>query len=395
MLGDTFKFTAKISSDDDTPVPSDGVSYAWKLNNTETGENKPELQIQGATSDHAGSYKVVVTLPDQNTIESNTLKINENHLVVNIDEPSQYVADGSTFTATASVNYALGDSPASNYTLHYQWTKNGVNLESQTSETLTIDAFNVADIGEYAIKVWGESKQSTDTHVIDLGYFEPRVKTELVLEHSVAIGKPIILPFEVSPLLTGDSDKLPQVKTRYTWFLQREGGRVTEIGNSDGESTLGFVVMPNGYLHKDAATTDDHANYWCIADYSQDLGNRSPLGETGSHHCAVSVVESLYTMHRYVHPIPWRKTSFMYVGWWVFDHIVAINEAGYDWRDPSVFEDSKYANDIETVAAAEEKYGDCILMESRNGFMYDASKLHHLDRVTLERVLRIRETPPE
>ena len=396
LLGDTFKITSKITSDDETPVPSEGISYAWKLNNAETGDDAAELQFRGATSEIAGNYKVVVTLPDQSTIESNVLKINENHLIVNINKPSQYVSDGEEFTASAVVTYALGESPSPSYTLHYQWSKNGTEIESKTSDTLTIDSFNVADIGEYSIKVWGESKQSTDTHVIDLGHFKPNVKTELVLEHTVALGKTIVLPFEVNPILSGVSDKLPQVKTKYTWFLQRDGGRVTEIGNSDGESTLGFVVMPNGYLHKESATTDDTANYWCIAEYTQilDQDRVSSLGETGSHHCSLSIVESLYKMHRYVHPIPWRKTSFMYVGWWVFDHIVAINEAGHDWRDPAIFEDSKYATDIETVAAAEEKYGDCTLMESRNGFMYNASKLHHLDRATLERVLRIRETPP-
>ena len=99
-------------------------------------------------------------------------------------------------------------------------------------------------------------------------------------------------------------------------------------------------------------------------------------------------------MFRYVHPLPWRRTSFIYIGWWVFDEIVKFNELNLEWRHREVYSRSRYAKDLETIAAAEEKYGDCICMESRNGYSYNASKFHHLDRETLERVLRIREAPP-
>lgn len=64
-----------------------------------------------------------------------------------------------------------------------------------------------------------------------------------------------------------------------------------------------------------------------------------------------------------VHPIPWRDTSFTYLPYWLYDIIVAENEAGRDWRDYS----GKYDFEFATLVEAFNKYHDITVIESRNG----------------------------
>ena len=196
--------------------------------------------------------------------------------------------------------------------------------------------------------------------------------------------------------IVGDSSGMPKLTIKHNWYLQREGQpSPTLIGSEVGEALEGFSIMPDGHLFKERATYDDTAKFWCVAKLYQQIESATvEVAARTSRKCSMEVVESLHKMFRYVHPIPWRKTSFIYIGWWVFDEIVKFNEAGLEWRHREVYSTSKYAKDLETIAAAEEKYSDCTCMESRNGFMYQSKEFHKLDRETLERVLRIRETPP-
>ncbi|MDC9689321.1 hypothetical protein [Escherichia coli] len=132
------------------------------------------------------------------------------------------------------------------------------------------------------------------------------------------MGKPITLPYRVMGVTVGNAPaSMPQLKVKQKWYLQREGQSTpTLIGSDVGEALEGFAIMPNGYLHKDAATLDDTANFWCVAELYQELSGKDVLIEDrGSSHCALEVVESLHSMLRYVHPIPWRRTSFIYIGW--------------------------------------------------------------------------------
>ncbi len=395
LAGDTFKLTATLAGVEEGAVPQN-VSYAWTKNDQPIENESNVLIVSNATSESTGRYKVSVTDKDtQEVIESTVLTMNEAELVVKLNHPSRYVAFDEELELTATVSYSTGVAPSSNYQLHYKWERDQTNL-NHDKNTLTINKFVDEDNGTYRVTVWGESEASADSASAKFVAVAISVIEEMPLAKTVVLGKPIMLPYRTMAVTVGDTSELPKLTVHQSWYLQREGqSSPTLIGDHVGEAIEGFSIMPNGYLHKDAATMDDKADFWCVVALSQEIdGQPVAIEEKGSFHCSLDVVESLHTMFRYVHPIPWRKTSFIYIGWWVFDEIVKFNEAGLEWRERDVYEDSRYANDIETIAAAEEKYGDCICMESRNGFMYNSKEFHKLDREILEKVLRIRETPP-
>ena len=393
LAGDGFTLTATVAGDE--PLPSN-LTYTWTKDNKPHENNTATLTVAGATSENAGNYKVTVQDTDSGeSVESEVFRMEEAELIVKITEPPQfYVPTHTDVELHATVKFSGGKTPTDNYELHYSWSKGEEVID--TTQDITIQEFTADNNGVYTVKVWGESEDSADSASTKIMLATMSVDQDVVESKTVALGKEILLNYVVSEDIVGDSSGMPKLTIKHNWYLQREGQpSPTLIGSEVGEALEGFSIMPDGHLFKERATYDDTAKFWCVAKlYQQIEGATVELAARTSRKCSMEVVESLHKMFRYVHPIPWRKTSFIYIGWWVFDEIVKFNEAGLEWRHREVYSTSKYAKDLETIAAAEEKYSDCTCMESRNGFMYQSKEFHKLDRETLERVLRIRETPP-
>ena len=393
LAGDGFTLTAIVAGDE--PLPSN-LTYTWTKDNKPHENNTATLTVAGATSENAGNYKVTVQDTDSGeSVESDVFRMEEAELIVKITEPPQfYVPTHTDVELHATVKFSGGKTPTDNYELHYSWSKGEEVID--TTQDITIQEFTADNNGVYTVKVWGESEDSADSASTKIMLATMSVDQDVVESKTVALGKEILLNYVVSEDIVGDSSGMPKLTIKHNWYLQREGQpSPTLIGSEVGEALEGFSIMPDGHLFKERATYDDTAKFWCVAKlYQQIEGATVELAARTSRKCSIEVVESLHKMFRYVHPIPWRKTSFIYIGWWVFDEIVKFNEAGLEWRHREVYSTSKYAKDLETIAAAEEKYSDCTCMESRNGFMYQSKEFHKLDRETLERVLRIRETPP-
>lgn len=393
LAGDGFTLTATVAGDE--PLPSN-LTYTWTKDNKPHENNTATLTVAGATSENAGNYKVTVQDTDSGeSVESDVFRMEEAELIVKITEPPQfYVPTHTDVELHATVKFSGGKTPTDNYELHYSWSKGEEVID--TTQDITIQEFTADNNGVYTVKVWGESEDSADSASTKIMLATMSVDQDVVESKTVALGKEILLNYVVSEDIVGDSSGMPKLTIKHNWYLQREGQpSPTLIGSEVGEALEGFSIMPDGHLFKERATYDDTAKFWCVAKlYQQIEGATVELAARTSRKCSMEVVESLHKMFRYVHPIPWRKTSFIYIGWWVFDEIVKFNEAGLEWRHREVYSTSKYAKDLETIAAAEEKYSDCTCMESRNGFMYQSKEFHKLDRETLERVLRIRETPP-
>lgn len=393
LAGDGFTLTATVAGDE--PLPSN-LTYTWTKDNKPHENNTATLAVSGATSENAGNYKVTVQDTDSGeSVESDVFRMEEAELIVKITEPPQfYVPTHTDVELHATVKFSGGKTPADNYELHYSWSKGDDVID--TTQDITIQEFTADNNGVYTVKVWGESEDSADSASTKIMLASMSVEQDVVASKTVALGKEILLNYVVSEDIVGDSSGMPKLTIKHNWYLQREGQpSPTLIGSEVGEALEGFSIMPDGHLFKERATYDDTAKFWCVAKLYQQIEDATvELAARTSRKCSMEVVESLHKMFRYVHPIPWRKTSFIYIGWWVFDEIVKFNEAGLEWRHREVYSTSKYAKDLETIAAAEEKYSDCTCMESRNGFMYQSKDFHKLDRETLERVLRIRETPP-
>lgn len=393
LAGDGFTLTATVAGDE--PLPSN-LTYTWTKDNKPHENNTATLTVAGATSENAGNYKVTVQDTDSGeSVESDVFRMEEAELIVKITEPPQfYVPTHTDVELHATVKFSGGKTPTDNYELHYSWSKGEEVID--TTQDITIQEFTADNNGVYTVKVWGESEDSADSASTKIMLATMSVDQDVVASKTVALGKEILLNYVVSEDIVGDSSGMPKLNIKHNWYLQREGQpSPTLIGNEVGEALEGFSIMPDGHLFKERATYDDIAKFWCVAKLYQQIESATvEVAARTSRKCSMEVVESLHKMFRYVHPIPWRKTSFIYIGWWVFDEIVKFNEAGLEWRHREVYSTSKYAKDLETIAAAEEKYSDCTCMESRNGFMYHSKEFHKLDRETLERVLRIRETPP-
>ena len=393
LAGDGFTLTATVAGDE--PLPSN-LTYTWTKDNKPHENNTATLTVEGATSENAGNYKVTVQDTDSGeSVESDVFRMEEAELIVKITEPPQfYVPTHTDVELHATVKFSGGKTPTDNYELHYSWSKGEEVID--TTQDITIQEFTADNNGVYTVKVWGESEDSADSASTKIMLATMSVDQDVVASKTVALGKEILLNYVVSEDIVGDSSGMPKLTIKHNWYLQREGQpSPTLIGSEVGEALEGFSIMPDGHLFKERATYDDTAKFWCVAKLYQQIESATvELAARTSRKCSMEVVESLHKMFRYVHPIPWRKTSFIYIGWWVFDEIVKFNEAGLEWRHREVYSTSKYAKDLETIAAAEEKYSDCTCMESRNGFMYQSKEFHKLDRETLERVLRIRETPP-
>ena len=393
LAGDGFTLTATVAGDE--PLPSN-LTYTWTKDNKPHENNTATLTVAGATSENAGNYKVTVQDTDSGeSVESDVFRMEEAELIVKITEPPQfYVPTHTDVELHATVKFSGGKTPTDNYELHYSWSKGEEVID--TTQDITIQEFTADNNGVYTVKVWGESEDSADSTSTKIMLATMSVDQDVVESKTVALGKEILLNYVVSEDIVGDSSGMPKLTIKHNWYLQREGQpSPTLIGSEVGEALEGFSIMPDGHLFKERATYDDTAKFWCVAKLYQQIESATvEVAARTSRKCSMEVVESLHKMFRYVHPIPWRKTSFIYIGWWVFDEIVKFNEAGLEWRHREVYSNSKYAKDLETIAAAEEKYSDCTCMESRNGFMYQSKDFHKLDRETLERVLRIRETPP-
>lgn len=389
LAGDGFTLTATVAGDE--PLPSN-LTYTWTKDDQPHENSTATLSVVGATSENAGSYKVTVQDTDTMTsVESEVFLMEEAELIVNITEPQHfYVSSQTDVELHATVKFSGGKTPSDNYELHYSWSKGDDVID--TKKDITIQEFTADKNGVYTVKVWGESEDSANSASTKIMLATMNVDQDVVESKTVALGNEILLNYVVSENIVGDSSGMPNLTIKYNWYLQREGQMSpTLIGSEVGEALEGFSITPDGHLFKEIATYDDTAKFWCVAKLYQQIEDETvEVATSTSRKCSMEVVK----MFRYVHPIPWRKTSFIYIGWWVFDEIVKFNEAGLEWRNREVYSTSKYAKDLETIAAAEEKYSDCTCMESRNGFMYQSKELHKLDRETLERVLRIRETHP-
>ncbi|UYE95194.1 capsid protein [Escherichia phage vB_ESM-pEJ01] len=389
LAGDGFTLTATVAGDE--PLPSN-LTYTWTKDDQPHENSTATLTVADATSENAGSYKVTVQDTDTMTsVESEVFLIEEAELIVNITEPQHfYVSSQTNVELHATVKFSGGKTPSDNYELHYSWSKGDGVID--TKKDITIQEFTADKNGVYTVKVWGESEDSAASASTKIMLATMNVDQDVVESKTVALGNEILLNYVVSENIVGDSSGMPNLTIKYNWYLQREGQiPPTLIGSEVGEALEGFSITPDGHLFKESATYDDTAKFWCVAKLYQQIEDETvEVATSTSRKCSMEVVK----MFRYVHPIPWRKTSFIYIGWWVFDEIVKFNEAGLEWRNREVYSTSKYAKDLETIAAAEEKYSDCTCMESRNGFMYHSKELHKLDRDTLERVLRIRETHP-
>ena len=430
--GDNFDLITTLIVDDGDTAPMNPV-YQWQWKSDVNGSwvdimegrdrTYPIRDAQLFPNDNMVFYRCSITNPATGqTVMSNELDLSESlsEMVAEVEQKSQYVRKGIiNFTLRANPYLALGKVigtgenitgkpvngadavlPATDYAINYQWYYKDLPIPGENHETLQLSGpFDVHHVGEYKVEVWGSdrTKNGDVSSVSDFGMFNLELIKDLPKSRQFGLGKPMYLkfdtklnlvPFPVSPYL-------PKIETRHKWYQKRVGQLPLLLGDKVGPCYNDFEILPNWDLYKQGATEDENeTTFACDVEVIQWMDTNKPtvVEELQSTDCNVFTGFYPYRLLKYVHPIPWRKTSFIYIGWWVFDEIVRMNEAGLDWAND--FELSNYPIDLETLSAAVEIYGECIAMESRNGYCYNVSDFHFLTRRMIDENLLDRSEQP-
>lgn len=93
-----------------------------------------------------------------------------------------------------------------------------------------------------------------------------------------------------------------------------------------------------------------------------------------------------------VHPLPWRKTSFLYLPYWIHDIITRAYMEGKNWQD---YADERYRIEIDTLKEAFELYDDVNYIESRNGYQYSLKNLTIDEPEVLDPPFAVLANPPK
>lgn len=148
--------------------------------------------------------------------------------------------------------------------------------------------------------------------------------------------------------LLGKDVKFDVEVDSYTSIKWYKNGNEIQLMESEDPKHLNLYDI--GYM---AAGT-----YWAVVDGVK------------SNEIAFTVVDKLVEPFYYIHPIPWRKCGYIWVGWWVFDEIKQAIEDGFDWVSDPTNERFKYPKELSTLAWGFDNYDDLEMQESRNGYIY-------------------------
>lgn len=284
------------------------------------------------------SEAVRVLVTDDQTIVPNDLQITTH-------PQSDQVNYNERIMLHAQAQTTIGVKPS------YQWYKDGKVIPGATSDVLVIEHAKPSDAGQYkAVITAAERTIETNPAVITMN---PHTNIN-ILKHPVDVvakegqDKDIAL---VAHAVNIDDSKA----VRWKWH-KVQGGQDTVIANANDR----VYTIPKDQISKQA----HEATYY--AEVSDDEGHVA-------HTEKVRVVFTTATLKRYVHPIPWRRTSFQYQGYWVLDEIDRCNREGLNWLED--FAHTKYPDEIETIAASLHHYSNTDVLESRNGYLIDGTQL--------------------
>ena len=233
----------------------------------------------------------------------------------------------------------------------YQWMKDGEVVPGATSNVLVIEHAKPSDVGTYhAVIQAAEKIVKTDPAVISMA---PHTNIN-ILKHPVDVVAKEGQAQDIK--LEAHAEHIDDEKEVQWQWRKIQDGKDTPIRGA----TEKVYTIPKAQISKN----NHQATYY--AEIKDDEGHVK-LSEK------VRVVFTTATLKRYVHPIPWRRTSFQYQGYWVMDEIDRCNNEGLNWLED--FEHTKYPEEIETIAASLHHYSNTHVLESRNGYLVDGTQL--------------------
>ena len=233
----------------------------------------------------------------------------------------------------------------------YQWKKDGEIIPGATSDVLVIEHAKPSDAGHYTAVITAAEK-TVETNAAEVT-MTPHQNIN-ILKHPVDVVAKEQQKQDIT--LEAHAEHVDDSKVVSWQWHKIKDGRDNEI--------LGATQKVFTIPHADISKNEHQATYYAVV--KDDQGHVA-------HTEKVRVVFTTATLKRYVHPIPWRKTSFQYQGFWVMDEIDRCNREGLNWLEE--FAHTKYPEEIETIAASLHHYSNTHVLESRNGYLVDGTQL--------------------
>ncbi len=169
---------------------SSPLEFQWRKDGAAIpGATNATYTIASATASDAGSYSVTVTNSAEGaTSDPATLTVITPPSIVTPPAP-QTVNAGATATFTV---VASGTPP-----LNYQWRKNGADIPSATTDTLTINNVQAADATAYSVVV-SNAAGSVTSHAATLTVVDPALAVTALFPANNATGLPVDAPLKIT-----------------------------------------------------------------------------------------------------------------------------------------------------------------------------------------------------
>ncbi|QAY01339.1 head outer capsid protein [Aeromonas phage ZPAH1] len=256
----------------------------------------------------------------------------------------------------AIVYYKAGEAVAMSSTnsevgTTYVWKKGTSVISGQTGKDFSISAMAEGDIGVYTVEATPTAGDPvTDTFSIGLVSLNDGGLTPSTVQVTEGQAINLTTNFSVSFNPTPDSTQASDYSLQYQWKKQ-----TTNVPSATSKDlTIATSVVA------DSGTYNIQVN----------LMKSSSVYVTSTRKVADVTVSAVVPAPLwYVIPLEYRNTSFTWIGYWVLDEIMAT---------PGWFADHstmKYKDEIALIVSAFNEYGDCLLMESRNGRILKVSDL--------------------
>jgi uncharacterized repeat protein (TIGR02543 family) len=169
---------------------SSPLSFQWRKDGAAIpGATDATYTIASASADDAGSYTVTVTnAAGGATSDPATLTVITPPSIVTPPSPQTVNAGGTaTFTVVAS-----GTPP-----LTYQWRKNGADIPSATTDTLTLNNVQASDAAAYSVVV-SNAAGSVTSPAATLTVVDPALTVTALFPANGATGLPVDAPLKIT-----------------------------------------------------------------------------------------------------------------------------------------------------------------------------------------------------
>lgn len=145
------------------------LTYQWQFNSTNlAGANTNAFTIVNAQANHVGNYTVVVS-DYSGSVTSAVAALS----VVGVPEPPLIVFEPQSVLINLGANAAFIVGVAGTAPLSYQWRFNGTNIATATNATYTRFNAQLADAGNYSVRVTNSAGSATSVDaVLSFGFVD-------------------------------------------------------------------------------------------------------------------------------------------------------------------------------------------------------------------------------